>query len=294
MTQNSQESTVSDYFSLLKPRVMSLVVFTGLCGVLLAPGEINGFILAFSVFCIALGSGAAGAINMWYERELDAKMKRTKARPLVRGVIAPDDAIVYAVILSVISVFMLGVFVNWLAGGLLVAAILFYVFIYTIWLKPRTAQNIVIGGAAGAFPPMIGWAAVTGEITLYPLILFAIIFFWTPAHFWALALSHNDDYKRAKIPMLPVVSGEKITKILIFVYSLILTGVSIAPYFMGFAGEVYLYFAGVLNLYYIYLNYMIFLKNDRETQMRSFRFSILYLFAIFAILVVEKYAIGLT
>src|SRR5215475_5790575 len=215
-------ASVRDYVDLLKPRVMSLVVFTGLLGMLIAPGHLDPFAAALAVLAIALGSGAAGAINMWYERDLDALMARTRNRPLPAGRVAPDDALGLGVLLSIFSVLLMAVSTNYVAAGLLVAAILFYVFVYTIWLKRRTPQNIVIGGAAGAFPPMIGWAAVTGDVSLPSILLFLIIFLWTPPHFWALALYKQGDYGAAGIPMLPNVAGEQSTKLQILIYSVLL------------------------------------------------------------------------
>ena len=228
------DDSISDYFLLLKPKVMSLVVFTGFAGMWIAPGlnQLHPFLAFIAILCLAVGAGAAGAINMWYDRDIDAVMKRTKDRPLPMGRVRPEEALSYGVILSVASVVTMGLALNWLAAALLAGANLFYVFVYTIWLKRLTPQNIVIGGAAGAFPPMIGWAAVTGDITLYPVILFLIIFFWTPPHFWALSLFANEDYKRANIPMMTVVAGERKTKIQMLVYTLILLPLTLSPYFL--------------------------------------------------------------
>jgi len=211
----TQETRISDYFALLKPKVMSLVVFTGLAGLWLAPNatDLHPVLAIVAILCLAINAGAAGAINMWYDRDIDAVMKRTQSRPLPMGHIDPNEALSYGIILSVFSTMMMGIALNWTAAAILAFANIFYVVIYTIWLKRRTPQNIVIGGAAGAFPPMIGWAAVSGDITLASISLFAIIFFWTPPHFWALALFANEDYTRAKVPMLPVTHGEKHTKI---------------------------------------------------------------------------------
>src|SRR5712675_2088999 len=232
-------SRVRDYVDLLKPRVMSLVVFTGLVGVLIAPGHAHPFAAALAVLAIALGSGAAGAINMWYERDLDALMARTRNRPLPAGRVAPDDALALGVLLSLFSVLLMAVSTNFMAAALLLAAILFYVFVYTIWLKRRTPQNIVIGGAAGAFPPMIGWAAVTGDIGWGAIALFAIIFFWTPPHFWALSLYRAADYAAAGVPMLPVVAGPRETKRQMLLYTLVLVPVALAPTLLGAVGWVY-------------------------------------------------------
>jgi len=234
-----RQTRVRDYVELLKPRVMSLVVFTGLVGVLIAPGAIHPVTAAIAVAAIALGSGAAGAINMWYERDLDAVMERTRGRPLPTGRVAPDDALALGVLLSVFSVALMALATNPVAAALLAAAILFYVFIYTMWLKPRTPQNIVIGGAAGAFPPMIGWAAVSGDVSATAIALFALIFLWTPPHFWALALYRCEDYRRAGVPMLPVVAGARTTKNQILLYSLLLLPAGLAPSLLGTSGWLY-------------------------------------------------------
>src|SRR5216110_175329 len=232
-------SRLRDYVDLLKPRVMSLVVFTGLVGVMIAPAHIHPFEAALAVLAIALGSGAAGAINMWYERDIDALMKRTANRPLPAGRVAPDDALGLGVLLSIFSVLLMALATNFVAAALLAAAILFYVFVYTIWLKRRTRQNIVIGGAAGAFPPMIGWAAVTGDLGWGAITLFAIIFFWTPPHFWALSLYRAGDYAAAGVPMLPVVAGPGETKRQMLLYTLVLWPVALAPSLLGVAGAAY-------------------------------------------------------
>src|SRR5689334_1085483 len=234
--------TVGDFIALLKPRVMSLVVFSGFAGMAVAPGEIHPLIGAVAVLCIAVGAGASGAINMWYDRDIDTIMNRTCGRPIPRGAVSPDAALSFGGVLAVLSVTLMGIGVNWMAAGLLAFTIFFYVVIYTMWLKRRTPQNIVIGGAAGAFPPMIGWAAVTGDISLYPVILFLIIFFWTPPHFWALSLFAGEDYKRANIPMMNVVKGVRTTKIQMLIYTLILLPLTLSPYFLGFAS---LKYAGV-------------------------------------------------
>lgn len=281
-------ASVRDFVELLKPGVMSLVVFTGFVGMALAPGNIHPFIGAVAIFCIALGSGASGAINMWYERELDAKMKRTKNRPLPAGRMLPSTAIEYAVMMAFSSVFVMAIAVNFAAAALLLAAILFYVFIYTVWLKPRTPQNIVIGGAAGAFPPMIGWAAVTGDISLFPLVLFAIIFMWTPPHFWALALYRCQDYAKAGIPMLPVVAGEAKTKKQILLYTLLLAPLSLAPSLLGFAGIIYLVGAAVLSAIFVWHSARLYLSGGEREAMQTFGYSIVYLFVLFSLLLVDK------
>ncbi|NDE90099.1 MAG: protoheme IX farnesyltransferase [Alphaproteobacteria bacterium] len=284
------EASVQDYIALLKPRVMSLVVFTGLVGIVVAPGHIHPLLAAVAVLCIALASGASGAINMWYERDVDALMVRTRNRPLPRGRMAPEHALEFGVVMLSFSVLLMGVALNWVAAGLLAFAAAFYVFVYTIWLKRRTSQNIVIGGAAGAFPPMIGWAAVTGDVGLSAVVLFALIFFWTPPHFWALALYRNDDYARAGIPMLPVVAGERATKIQMLIYTLLLLPLSLAPTLMGFAGWVYGATAILFSLGFIAYAIAVFFDKDYKIAKGMFKFSLLYLTVLFAVLLIEKVA----
>jgi protoheme IX farnesyltransferase len=284
----TQINEVKDYISLLKPRVMSLVVFTGLCGMLLAPGEIHPLIAFISILCITFGSGASGAINMWYERELDKKMNRTKNRPLPANRISPQSALDFAGVLAFASVLLMAFAVNIISAFLLLSAILFYVFIYTIWLKPRTPQNIVIGGAAGAFPPMIGWASVTGDVTFMPIILFLIIFLWTPPHFWALALHRNEDYKRANIPMMPVIYGFDETKKQMLIYTIILFFVALLPSFLGFSGDLYLISAIILNAKFLYHAIKVFRNPDEKNAISMFKYSILYLFVLFSGLVIDK------
>jgi len=284
-------SGVGDFLRLLKPRVMSLVVFTGFVGLLLAPGPLHPVLAVVAIVCIAVGSGAAGAINMWYDRDIDAVMKRTADRPIPAGRIAPDDALVFGGLLALLSVILLGLSTNLLAGGLLAAAILFYVFVYTVWLKRRTPQNIVIGGAAGAFPPLIGWAAVTGDVALLPLVLFAIIFFWTPPHFWALALYRSDDYQRAGVPMLPVVAGSRATKMQMLVYTVVLLPLAVAPYALGATGLVY--GAGASLLGGVFVASAIAVCRESETSghrraRQMFGFSIVYLFLLFALLLIDR------
>ncbi len=286
---------VGDFVQLLKPRVMVLVVFTGFVGLAVAPGALHPLLAAVAVLCIAVGSGAAGAINMWYDRDIDTVMERTANRPIPAGRVAPDDALVFGGLLSLLSVGLLGLTTNWVAGGLLAAAILFYVFVYTMWLKRRTPQNIVIGGAAGAFPPMIGWAAVTGDIALMPVMLFAIIFFWTPPHFWALALYRSGDYSRAGIPMLPVVAGRRTTKAHMLAYTVLLLPLSLAPYFIGAAGLVYAVGAALLGLLFVISAVRVWREADDAGDRRArqmFGFSILYLFLLFA-LVLADFAVGI-
>lgn len=288
-TIKSQIQEVKDYISLLKPRVMSLVVFTGFCGMIVAPGDINPLIALISILCIAVGSGASGAINMWYERELDAKMERTKNRALPLGKISPENALDFAGILAFFSVFMMAFAVNITAAFLLLCAILFYVFIYTMWLKPSTPQNIVIGGAAGAFPPMIGWASVTGNVTIEPIVLFLIIFLWTPPHFWALSLYRNEDYKRAGIPMMPVIHGVAETKKQMLLYTLVLVPVTIAPFFLGFASYIYLAVAVVFGAKFIMHAVTVFKNPEEKNCKKMFGFSIIYLFVLFLSLIIDHY-----
>jgi protoheme IX farnesyltransferase len=283
---------VRDYVELLKPRVMSLVVFTGLCGVLIAPGHIHPFAAGLAVLAIALGSGAAGAINMWYERDLDSLMARTRGRPLPQGRIAPDDALGFGVLLSIFSVLLMALATNYAAAVLLAAAILFYVFVYTIWLKRRTPQNIVIGGAAGAFPPTIGWAAVTGDVSAVSLALFLLIFLWTPPHFWALALYRSDDYRRAGVPMLPVVAGSRETKRQMLAYTLVLAPVALAPTLLGSVGWIYGAVAVLLSAAFIGHALAVWRTADDASghgaARRMFRFSLVHLALLFAALPVDK------
>ena len=242
-------------FQLMKPRVMSLVIFTCVVGLLIAPIEVNFINAILSLIAVALGAGAAGTLNMWYEVDLDILMSRTCLRPIPSGTISKNQALFFGIVTSVVSVTALYYFSNLLSAFMLAFTILFYVVVYTIWLKRRTSQNIVIGGAAGALPPVIGWTIATGTITLEPILLFLIIFFWTPSHFWALSLFKSEDYKKANIPMLPVTAGIKATKINIFIYSLILFAVSLTPFFFSYSGFMYLLFAVLLSCYYIYLCY---------------------------------------
>jgi protoheme IX farnesyltransferase len=281
--QEDTESRVSDFVALLKPRVMSLVVFSGFAGMWIAPGfgNLHPVLVLTAMLSLAIGAGAAGAANMWYERDIDALMRRTQGRPLPMGRIVPEEALTFAAVLSVLSVLTMGFALNWVAAGLLAAANLFYVFVYTVWLKRRTPQNIVIGGAAGAFPPMIGWAAVTGNVTLLPVILFAIIFLWTPPHFWALSLFMNDDYKRAGVPMMPVVAGAESTKRQMLAYTLILLPVALAPYFLGYAGIGYGAAALALNAFFVFTALRVLKDATHKSARLMFGYSIFYLFAIF-------------
>jgi len=281
-------ASVRDLISLLKPRVMSLVVFTGLVGLLLAPDSIHPVLAVVAVICIAVGAGASGAINMWYDRDIDAVMARTKSRPIPSGRIEPEVALGFGISLSLGSVMLMGLAVNWVAAGLLAFTIFFYIIIYTIVLKRRTPQNIVIGGASGAFPPMIGWAAVTGDISLAPIILFAIIFLWTPPHFWALALYRCEDYEKANIPMLPVISGKKVTRWHIFLYTLALVPVTLAPNLIGLSGLIYGVSALFLGLIFVVLSIATLKESGVQNARRLFPFSILYLFLLFVFLIIDQ------
>ena len=280
--------TVGDYIALLKPRVMSLVIFTAFVGYVLAPGALHPVLGAIAILAVAVGAGASGAINMWYDRDIDAVMARTKGRPIPAGRVNADEALAFGVVLSIGSVVVMGLAVNWLAAGLLALTIGYYVFFYTMWLKRRTPQNIVVGGAAGAFPPMIGWAAATGEVSIESLFLFAIIFMWTPPHFWALALYRSGDYRAAGVPMLPVVAGRAETRRQIVIYSVLLAPLGVAPWWLGFAGPFYGSVAAVLGGVFL-LGAVRVWRDDQERHCRQlFGFSILYLFAIFAMLLVDR------
>ena len=287
---DTTDASVSDYFSLLKPKVMSLVIFSGFAGLLVAPNalEMHPLLIAVAMLSLAINAGAAGAINMWYDRDIDAIMNRTKERALPKFKINPDEALSFGIVLSILSVMMMGVALNWVAAGILAFANFFYVVIYTIYLKRSTPQNIVIGGAAGAFPPMVGWAAVTGDITLISVSLFAIIFFWTPPHFWALALFMSDDYERAKIPMMPSTHGERHTKIQMLIYSIILLPVALSPYFLGLSGIAYLISAGLLSIFFIFTAIKTLLDKTHKSAKLMFGFSVFYLFAIFLALIIDK------
>jgi len=286
---------VADYLQLLKPRVMSLVVFTGFAGLYLAPGHLHPVLAAIAILSIAVGAGAAGAINMWYERDIDRLMLRTRMRPLPDGRVSPDSALALGVMLACGAVTVMGLGVNWSAAALLAIAIAFYVFVYTVWLKRRTAQNIVIGGAAGAFPPMIGWAAVTGDVGVASLALFAIIFMWTPPHFWSLALYRTEDYARAGVPMLPVVAGRAETKRQIQLYAALLAPLTLLPWALGLVGALYGIVATLLGLLLIIC--ALRLRREPEeagdrTARQMFGFSILYLFLLFALMIVDRAPLG--
>ena len=285
-------SYIKAFFNLMKPRVMSLVIFTCVVGLLIAPVKVNFLDVVFSLLAVALGSGAAGALNMWYESDLDSLMTRTCLRPIPTGKLTRNQALAFGILSSLISVIALYIFSNLIAATLLAITILFYVFIYTIWLKRKTPQNIVIGGAAGALPPVIGWAIATNGIALEPIILFLIIFIWTPSHFWALSLYKSEDYRKAKIPMLPVTSGIKTTKFNILLYALILFPVVVSPYFLNFYGLVYLVPTILLSSYYFYISYKLLKERDpiieKKLATKLFGYSILFLFMIFALVLIDK------
>jgi len=283
-------ASAGDYFRLLKPRVMSLVVLTAFTGLAVAPGGIHPVMAFTALLCIAVGAGAAGALNMWYDADIDAQMTRTRTRPVPAGRVQPGEALAFGLTLAGFSVVTLGLMVNLLSAGLLAFTIFFYAVIYTAWLKRSTPQNIVIGGAAGAFPPMIGWAAVTGSLALEPLILFLIIFFWTPPHFWALAICKKDDYARAGVPMLPVVAGDAATRLQILIYTIVLVPFGVAPWALGFAGVVYGATAVVTGAVMLALAIQVYREPPQQQRAcrNLFAFSILYLFLLFAVLLVEQ------
>ena len=283
-----------DFVALTKPRVMTLVVFTGLCGLLAAPVPLHPILGFTAILCIALAAGAAAALNMWYEADLDALMKRTKDRPLPAGRMDRQSALHFGVGLGVFSVLLMGVATNWFAAAVLAISILFYVLVYTVWLKRRTPQNIVIGGAAGAFPPVIGWAAATGDVTLLPLLLFTLIFLWTPPHFWALSLFVRSDYAAAGVPMLPVVAGPKVTRQQIALYTVPMAAAAIAPWPLGLAGAVYGVLAAALSFLFLLMSLRVLANEATEPaqmkpEKRLFAFSIIYLFAIFGALVLDRW-----
>lgn len=284
-----------DFFTLTKPRVMTLVIFTAICGVLAAPGSIHPVLGFTAILAIAMGAGGSAVLNQWWEADIDAGMKRTMNRPLPGGRMRREDARDFGIFLSAVSVGLMGVAIGWLAAALLLGAIIYYALIYTIWLKPRTPQNIVIGGGAGAFPPLIGWVAVTGEITAMPILLFAIIFFWTPPHFWALALFVQSDYAKVGIPMLPVVAGEKVTRRQIMIYTLLLAPIAIAPWAIGGTSWIYGSCAVVLSALFVVLAMPVFtrMRAEDDTMLPEkalFKFSIVYLFVLFAALVADRVA----
>lgn len=284
-----------DFFALTKPRVMTLVIFTGLCGMLAAPGTLHPVLAFTAILCIAVGAGGSAALNQWWEADLDAGMKRTAQRPLPAGRMERSSARDFGAALAGGSVMVMGLAVGWLAAAILAFSIFYYAWIYTVWLKPRTPQNIVIGGGAGAFPPLIGWVAVTGDITLMPVLLFLIIFMWTPPHFWALALFVQTDYAKVGIPMMPVVAGERSTRRQILVYAVLLLPVTLAPWWIGGTGAVYGLSALVLGLIFIALSVKVGLRQSvpddaMRPEKRLFAFSVLYLFVLFAMLVADRFA----
>ena len=291
-------ASAGDFFQLMKPRVMSLVIFTGFAGMYLAPssGEVSFSVImlgAISLFAIAAGAGASGAINQWYDRDIDAVMTRTMGRPIPSGRVQSEEALALGLVISVLSVLLLSLSANLLAGGLLAFTIFFYAVIYSIWLKRRTPQNIVIGGAAGALPPMVGWAAMTGSVSLESILLFAIIFIWTPPHFWALALVKNDDYQAANVPMLPVVAGITETKSQILIYSLILAPLGVAPYLIGMSSLAYGVIAGVFGAVFAYKAWQLKRSDELAQAMPLFKFSLYYLTILFLALIADKFVMGL-
>lgn len=288
LTYNDLSFSINDFIVLLKPRVMLLVVFTGFVGLVLAPGDIHPVLASIALLCLAGGAGAAAAFNMWYDRDIDALMNRTADRPLPAGRLAPETVLGFSIMLGVASVTIMGLAIHWTAAAWLAFSIFFYAGIYTTWLKRVTPQNIVIGGAAGAFPPVIGWVVVTGTVNhLLPWLLFAIIFLWTPPHFWALALNKTKDYTKAKIPMLPVVAGVKSTLYQIVFYSLLLVTVVTLPWVLGYSGNFYGLASLILNLGFLLLVVRLCQKQNQKTTMGLFGYSILYLFLVFVFLLLD-------
>lgn len=285
------EAGPGDFIELMKPRVMSLVVFTALVGLVIAPGHVHPVLAITSILCIAVGAGASGALNMWYDRDIDALMSRTVKRPIPQGRVSAQEAFAFGIVLAFFSVMTLGILVNWLAGALLAFTIFFYVVIYSVWLKRWTAQNIVIGGAAGALPPVVAWAAATGSLSAEPILLFAIIFFWTPPHFWALALFRSDDYARAGVPMLPVVAGPDATRTQILLYTIVLVAVALAPWPLGYFSAIYGVVSLALGAWMTALAVNVYRYRTGPEALRAarrlFGFSIVYLFMLFATLLVE-------
>jgi protoheme IX farnesyltransferase len=286
------EAVAGDFFALLKPRVMSLVVFTALVGMMLAPGHLSPVLGAVSILAIAVGAGASGALNQWYDADIDAIMSRTKKRPIPSGAVTGGEALGFGLVLSGFSVMTLGLLANWTAGALLAFTIFFYAVVYTMWLKRATPQNIVIGGAAGAFPPMIGWAAVTGGVSIESFVLFLIIFLWTPPHFWALALFKSDDYGAAGVPMMPNAAGEASTRKQILAYALLVAPVGVVPYFLGTGGLAYAIVSVLLGIGFVHYSWGVYQMPDSDRQMKPakalFKFSLLYLSGLFATLLVEN------
>lgn len=283
------EAGFGDYVALLKPRVMSLVVFTAFVGLWIAPLPVNPFVAFCAVLFIALGGGASGALNMWYDADIDAVMKRTAGRPVPSGRVASGEALGLGIALSGLSVMMLGLAANWFAAGFLAFTIFFYAVVYTIWLKRSTPQNIVIGGAAGAFPPMIGWACATGGIGIESLLMFALIFFWTPPHFWALALYRVEDYRRAGLPMLPVTHGNAFTRLQVFLYTLVLFAGCLLPFVVGMSGYLYLFAAVILGLGFCGYGWALLRNYSDALARKTFRFSLIHLSLLFAALLVDHY-----
>jgi protoheme IX farnesyltransferase len=290
-------ATASDWLALLKPRVLTLVVFTGAIGLIIAPKHLNPVLALTAILCITVAAGAAGAINMWYDRDIDAIMKRTSSRPIPSGRISPEGGLAFGVVLAVLSVLVMAVATNLVAAFILALSIAFYVFIYTAWLKRSTPQNIVIGGAAGAFPPVIGWAAATGSVSALPILLFAIIFFWTPPHFWSLSLYASGDYERAGVPMLPVVKGQRHTRICIMVYTLLLVPITLLPYLLGLTGPIYGVSALVLGALFARYAWRVLTDTQdshgasltKNTPAKAaFKYSILYLFILFGACAVDR------
>lgn len=279
---------LEDYIALLKPRVMSLVIFTAICGLLMAPGSLHPVLGVVAIFSVAVGAGAAGCLNMWYDRDIDTIMLRTQSRPIPQGRILPENALAFGVVLSGASILVMGVAIHWVAAGYLALTIGFYVFIYTMWLKRSTPQNIVIGGAAGAFPPLIGWVAVTGHASIEAWILFAIIFLWTPPHFWALALFRHEDYRKANVPMLPVVSGVAATKRQIILYSILTVLSTLSPWYIGMASRIYGVIALIFGMAFIGLSLRVWRYGVPKQAMQLFGYSIIYLFVIFLALTADR------
>jgi len=284
-------ATPADYFALMKPRVMRLVVFTALVGMLLAPGSVDPVLGLIAIVCIAIGAGASGALNMWYDADIDSVMSRTTNRPIPSGRVTGDQALNFGMVLSVLSVMTLGLLVNWLAAAILAFTIVFYAVIYTMWLKRSTPQNIVIGGAAGAFPPMIGWACITGSVSVESVALFAIIFIWTPPHFWALALWKMRDYDDAHVPMMPNAKGEKSTRLQMLLYAILLAPLSASPYLLGFSGALVGGLSFALGLAFLWFTYKVWKIAGRDEKLvaekKLFGFSIAYLFLIFSLLLID-------
>ena len=283
--------SVYDYFTLMKPRVMSLVIFTSFVGLILSPLAINPFLACIAIICIAIGAGASGALNMWFDADIDSIMKRTSNRPIPSGNISKSEALTYGIIMAAGSVYVMGVLINWFSAIFLAFTIFFYVFIYTIWLKRKTIQNIVIGGAAGAFPPVIGWISTEASITLEPILLFLIIFLWTPPHFWALAIITSNEYEKANIPMMPNVMGNKVTINRILIYSIIMSFTAISPYFIDMVSIIYLIPVSILSLTFVFLAAQLYVsKNDKSIKNHSkklFIYSIYYLFMVFVVFLVD-------